>query len=495
MTSLDTRAILRTDFASFARKAFRSLHDEKLGDHRYIDFLCVNLQEVAEGKTRRLVINMPPRHLKSFLTSICLPAFVLGLYPQSRIIITAYNDQLAGEMAYKVRHLMQASWYQKIFATRLAQDHARANDFATTQGGGVFSASIDGAITGRGADLLIFDDPLDIANANANNFEQIEKVNANFDTKIMSRLNNPKQARVVVVAHRLNEYDLPGHLAAQGGWKRIVMPMIAPRNQEYDLGYDTWKRKKGDVLRPDAYDAKEIKRLKRQLTPDFETLYQQNPGGGNSLQLKATYFQSFSRAPQNVPVVLSIDAGQRGGPNNSFSVIQAWSPAGKDHCLIDQWAAQCVFEELRAAYWRFVRKYRPAVALIEATAMGPTLILNARRRQLTEVMEVLPDGRSKADRLAQHIGIIKRGHIRLPEDAPWRDDFIAEFVTFPASDFSDQVDACTQYLDFMETSPTLILPPPRPIGAAIGYRGQALTGTFDTMHAPGAAVAFGSRRW
>ncbi len=478
---LTAKPLIRIDFGSFVRKAFRHAHDgEKLGDDPYIDFLCHELEQVARKKRRRMIVNLPPRHLKTFLGSVCLAAWILGRRPATRIMIVTYNEKLAEDIAYRVRDIMQTDWYERAFETRLAGDRNRVNDFVTRQHGGVFAASVDGAITGHGGDVIIFDDPLDMKDAN--NLEQIQHVNQSFDSMVMSRLNNAKKGIVVVIAHRLNKTDLSGHLDDEGGWRHIVLPMIATRTRKYDLGYDTWKREKGTLLRPDAFSSKEIKRLEKSLAPDFETLYQQNPGGRGSLALKRSYFLNYN--PSSLPfdgrMVLSIDPSQRSGPANSFSTIQAWCWSGRDHYLVDQWRSQCNFEALRSAYWRFVRKYRPVVALIEATAMGPHLITEARHSAGVQVLEIIPDGRSKADRLAAHLATIRRHHIHLPDIAEVREPFIVECLEFPTGKFDDQIDALTQYLDWVSTAPILLAPTQRAIGGRAPLWGLPLAMPFYT---------------
>jgi predicted phage terminase large subunit-like protein len=279
----------------------------------------------------------------------------------------------------------------------------------------------------------------------------------------------------VIIAHRLNEDDLSGHVIKQGGWRRIRLALIATRKKTYELEDGVWQRKKNELLRPDAFSRKKIEQLRRTMNPDFETLYQQNPGGGASINIKRENFVlgAFHYAA-DLPVVLSIEPGHRGGANHSFSVIQAWNPRGHDHVLFDQWREHCTYDELRSAYWLFVRKYRPAAALIECTANGPALIADARRREWPRIIEVTPDGRSKTERLVAQIRTIRDRHIHLPDSARWREAYVTEFIEFPKGRFDDQVDATTQYLDRIASNSSLIMPPRRALGAAVGSRGQPL---------------------
>ena len=489
-------AVIRNDFASFVRKAFFHDHDHnKLGKEPYIDYLCHELELVAAGETKRLVINLPPRHLKTFLAAICLPAWVLAKDPSARIIILTYNDGLGQHIAYKIRGILQSAWFKKVFKTRVAVDRARVDDFATTQGGGVFATSVGGALAGRGADLIIFDDPLDLKDAA--NAKRIAIVNQRFDSLIMSRLNNPKTGRIVIIAHRLNDDDLSAHVREQGGWRHVVLPLIAARKKTYDLGYTTWRRKRGELLRPGSHTANQLTYLQMNtINPDFELFYQQGRGTGLRLAIKGEHFAQASplaHSPANFATILSVDPGQRSGPNNSFCVIQVWTSTGGNHLLVDQWREQCGYEALRTAFWKFVRRFRPSAALIEATANGPALISDASRKTWIQLVEIMPDNRSKAARLLPHVPLIRGGHIHLPPAAPWRADYIKEFVEFPAGLFDDQIDATTQYLDWITINPTPELPPERGVAAGKGSCGPLASVSVrgDTLSCRGVVLLKG----
>jgi predicted phage terminase large subunit-like protein len=199
------------------------------------------------------------------------------------------------------------------------------------------------------------------------------------------------------------------------------------------------------------------------------------------MTIKAEHFVIGNPRPaRELPIILSVDPGQRGGPTNSFCVIQAWCTLEGDHFLLEQWREQCSFERLREKYWYFVRKYRPSVALIEATANGPALISNAKDRQFVRVVDVIPDNRSKTARLLAHLPLIRRRHIYLPESASWTADYIKEFIEFPLGRFDDQVDATTQYLDWISVNPIPDLPPKRAVVVGVGSNGLPLSSSRNS---------------
>jgi phage terminase large subunit-like protein len=305
-------------------------------------------------------------------------------------------------------------------------------DFATTQGGEVFATSVGGILAGRGADLIIVDDPLDIKDAG--NIKQIEVVNQRFDGGIISRFDDSRSGRAIIIAHRLNPNDLSAHVLARGGWRHVVLPLVATRRRTYDLGYDTWCRKQGDLLRPGSHSAKQLLQLQTTtINPDFDTFYQQGVGSGAQIRILREHFKMVSmRDYRNLPVVLSVDPGQSERSSASYSVIQAWVQVeGNNHLLLDQWREQCRYRELQSAFWRMVRRFRPALCMIEQTANGPALIEDATRKKWLKVIPIIPDGRSKTARLVTHSGTIQKGRIQLPALATWLEPYIAEFLEFP----------------------------------------------------------------
>lgn len=457
--------LLWSDLEFFAERAFRELKDgQSLGLQDYLSHMCHEISGLVTGDIRRLLVNVPPRHLKTFLGAVCLPAWKLGRDPSTRIMLLSYSQTVAEASAYQVKHLMESAWYQKAFGTRIADNWARSSDFGTTRGGYLLAMSAVGSITGRGGDLIIYDDPLAIEDAG--NLEQIEKVNWRFDTVISSRLDRPKTGQIAIIAHRLHEHDLSGHVLEQGGWRHVRLPLIAVRTKTFDIGDGrVWVRPKGNVLRPDEYTDDYIEKLKKKcVAPDFETFYQQSPERGARFRIKRKHFPIVSATDfGDPPVVLSIDPGKQRSATGSYSVIQAWVRRGKDHLLVDQYRERCDFDELRSALWRFVRRHRPAACLIENAANGSALIAEVRRKPV-KVVAIELDGRTKATRLNAHIAKIRRGRIHLPETADWTEAFIREFMDFPGGPNDDQVDATTQYLHWIAENPSLEKPPPRALG-------------------------------
>src|SRR5258708_1221081 len=274
-----TKKLVQTKFLAFAMKAFAVLNKgRKLGKDKYLKLVARILTDVAAGKTKRLVVSMPPRHCKTFMASICLSAWILAHNPSAKILILSYGQDLADKIAYAIRSILRSDWFQQAFDTRLAKNRTKVMDFVTTDGGGVRSLSIEAGVTGLGADFIIIDDPVEIKDCD--NSKRLQRVNDLFDDEIQTRLDHPKKGCIVVIAHRISEDDLPGHVLKKSGWKQLKLPLIAPRSRTYELeGGHVWNRKKGELLRPDAFAKRHIERLRDSKQPGFETLQQQNPAG------------------------------------------------------------------------------------------------------------------------------------------------------------------------------------------------------------------------
>src|SRR5580704_2939616 len=181
--------ILRRDFTAFSHRAFRALNGDVpyLGNW-HLEVMAAKLEEVRSGRTRRLVIDLPPRHLKSHMASIAFVAFVLGHDPSKQILCASYAQDLAEKLARDCRQLMTAPFYTQLFDTALAPDKTAVAEFATTRGGFRLATSVGGVLTGRGADLIVIDDPLKADEAYSD--ARRNAVNEWFDTSLVSRLND-----------------------------------------------------------------------------------------------------------------------------------------------------------------------------------------------------------------------------------------------------------------------------------------------------------------
>jgi predicted phage terminase large subunit-like protein len=208
------------------------------------------------------------------------------------------------------------------------------------------------------------------------------------------------------------------------------------------------------------------------IRPSFRFLFQQGKGGGASLRVRPKHFSFFDgRANRSLPFVFSIDTAQKGSANSSRMAIQVWQSDGVNHFLVDMFSAKCNYVRLWQALNHLVRRYPPAMILIEDTSSGSALIAQVEARLRCNVKGVIPK-EPKFERFRRHFSTIRRGRIHLPELADWRPDWIGEIAAFPNGDYDDHVDALSMYLDYMATRP--VLTPPKKgggLGVMVGGLG------------------------
>ena len=254
-TLAECEAILRMDFLTFLERSFDELNPQgNLICGQYVDLLASALQKCVKGHSRRLIINLPPRTLKSHAASVALPAWLLGRDPSKEIICASYGQDLSDKLARDCRTLMTSAFYRRVFPrTVLSPFKNSVNDFMTTAQGGRMSTSVNGVLTGRGADIIILDDILKPDDA----LSETRRRAANdwyFNT-LMSRLNSKEKGIIIMVMQRLHQEDLVGEVTEREHWDVLSLPAIAQQDERYLIeslfGNSFFVRKAGDALHPE----------------------------------------------------------------------------------------------------------------------------------------------------------------------------------------------------------------------------------------------------
>src|SRR5438128_5066311 len=248
------RAILRSDLGHFAERCFYQLNPQAAFlTSWHIEVIAAKLAAVREGKIRRLIINLPPRHLKSLLASVALPAWCLGHDPSAQILCVSYAQDLADKLARDCRSIMMSPWYRRIFPTRLAPHRQAVQEFITTRQGYRLATSTGGVLTGRGADLILIDDPLKPEEALSE--ARRNATNDWYANTLYSRLNDKRRGGIVIIMQRLQEDDLVGHVLAQEGWEILSFPAIAEADEVHRIetiwGEQCFRRRQGQARLPD----------------------------------------------------------------------------------------------------------------------------------------------------------------------------------------------------------------------------------------------------
>jgi predicted phage terminase large subunit-like protein len=478
-----TDTLIAYDFPSFVRECHKICRGgQTLDPDPYLLQVFAMAEDIADGRVTKAAISMPPGTAKTFLLGVSLPAWILAHNSAATVMVVEHSKKLARDTTRSIRKILASGPFRRNFSTRIDENWNGAGDFGTTQGGSVYATSVSGTITGYRADVIIVDDPLSIKNAN--NLEEIEFVNETFDDEILSRMRG-EDSRVVVIMHRLNENDLIGHVMRKGGYKKLELPLIADKDRTYTCRYGEWNRRKGDQLRANRFSRSELRDLA--FKPSFRFLYQQGKSGGASLRIKSRYFPYYeARRDRSLPVVFSIDTAQKAGASSSRMVIQVWQTDGRNHYLLDVFAAVCDYERLWGELKRLVKQYRPSTIIIEETSSGSALISQATVRLHHDVRGIVPRG-SKSQRFRPHFKTIRAGRVHVPVSADWVADWIEEIRAFPESEYDDHVDALSMFLGFMATRPRLANPKGgRGLGAMTNSRGtgfQIAAGGGDSTRA------------
>ncbi|MBY0407806.1 MAG: terminase, partial [Rickettsiales bacterium] len=247
--------VLTHDFASFIGKVMTATDPATVYmPNWHIELIAAYLEAARRGEVRRLIINMPPRSLKSVCVSVAWPAWLLGHAPDSRIMAASYAAPLSVKHSLDCRHVMGSAWYRKLFPdTALARDQNEKHKFMTTRRGFRLATSVGGTVTGEGGNFLILDDPISPAQA----MQKLarEQVNAWFEHTFASRLDDKKKGVIVLVMQRLHAEDVSGYLLKKGGWEHVCLPAVAVRDEEFLCGNFHYERKEGEVLHAGREDA------------------------------------------------------------------------------------------------------------------------------------------------------------------------------------------------------------------------------------------------
>src|SRR5215475_6534069 len=270
-------ALLRTDLRYFVWKSFGTvMPGTPYLPNWHIDAIVHQLMQVHAGGTPRLLINQPPRSLKSICVSVAYVAWLLGHDPTRRIIVVSYSNEFAAELHRQFRMVIDAPWYRALFpAMRPAKDSG--TELVTTAGGSRYATSVGGTLTGRGADLIIVDDPLKAEEAMSEPARR--RVIDWYGGTLVSRLNDKENGPIVVVMQRLHENDLAGHLLGQGGWEHLDLPAIAVEDSVIPIGDNkVFTRGQGEVLHPARESREVLDRIKAEIgSLKFSAQYQQQP--------------------------------------------------------------------------------------------------------------------------------------------------------------------------------------------------------------------------
>jgi predicted phage terminase large subunit-like protein len=429
-----------------ARNKFMHFVDKVWPDFiggRHHKKMAAAFEKVANGECKRLIINMPPRHTKSEFASYLLPAWFLGKFPNKKVIQCSNTAELAVGFGRKVRNLVDSEVYKDIFPNlELRADSKAAGRWNTSRNGDYFAIGVGGTVTGKGADILIIDDPHSEQEAAmaASNPDVFDKVYEWYTSGPRQRL-QPGGA-IVIVMTRWAQRDLTGQVmkaaAARGGeqWDVIEFPAIMPS---------------GNPLWPEFWSAEELTALREELpNSKWQAQYQQNPVGNESAIVKRDWWRWWEQdgPPECEYILQTWDTAFEKNNRADYSAGTTWgvftdeSDMSKNIILLNTYKKRVEWVELKRDVLNEYREYEPDGLLIEKKATGAPLIYELRAMGIP-VMEYTPSkGQDKIARLNSVSDIIASGKVWVPRTR-WAEELVDEIAAFPSGEHDDLVDATT----------------------------------------------------
>jgi predicted phage terminase large subunit-like protein len=417
---------------------------------RHHETICAALEQVEKGAWQRLIISMPPRHGKSELASRRFPAWFLGKDPYRQVIFATYNEDLAMDFGRSVREIMRSPSFKQVFpGCKLRQGEQSAERIKTDEGGVANFVGVGGGLTGRGADLLVIDDPIKGVQE-AESKRERDKLWDWFTNVAMTRLMTA--ARVVIIMTRWHEDDLVGRLTDPRNpcyddevaqqWRILSLPAIADDN-------DPMGRAKGEALWPERYPLEYLNEIRRLNGKGFSALYQgkPTPDDGDFFERKWLKTYSPEMLPKNLRVYVASDHAVSTAQTADKTCL---IPVGVDEedniwILPDVWWRRADTDDVVDAMVDLMQRHNPSIWWAEkghiSKSIGPFLRKIQQERGVYTVVEEVTPAKDKQTRAQAIRGRMAMGKVYFPKFSPWWQDAQDELLKFPSARHDDFVDA------------------------------------------------------
>jgi len=428
--------VVQDDFLSFVKGVWPEFiegeHHKKIADQ---------FNRLAKGEINRLIINMPPRHTKSEFASYLLPAWMIGRNPKLKIIQTTHTTELAVRFGRKAKHLIDSQDYKRFFKTTLREDSQAAGRWETEQGGEYFAAGVGSAITGRGADLLIIDDPH--SEQDAMNPEALERAYEWYTSGPRQRLQ--PGGKIIVVMTRWSQKDLTEKLLRSqkdiksDKWELVQFPAIMPS------GKPVW---------PEYWKLEELESVKASLSiGKWNAQWMQNPTAEEGSILKREWWRVWNQpyVPECIHTIQSYDTAYLKKETADYSAITTWGVFYPDAdsppnlILLDAFKDRLEFPDLRRRALEQYYYWKPETVIVESKASGLPLTYELRKMGIPVVNFTPSRGNDKHSRVNAVAPLFESGLIWAP-DEKFAEEVVEECAAFPNGDHDDLVDSTTQAL-------------------------------------------------
>lgn len=428
----------------------------------HIELICSRLERVSSGKQRRLLINVPPGHMKSLLVSVFWPSWEWLTNPALRLLTVSGSDDVATRDSRKMRTLVTSSNYRKLVDVAveaglvepwdLSKDQKEKVNFATSMRGERLASSIGARVTGKRGDVIIIDDPMDAKEATKGSAAQVEKrmkeLRNNVDGVLSTRVNNPRTARMVMIMQRLHESDPSATWLEKDDVESVILPSRYDPERAHPLDPRT---EVGELLFPEMYSEEVLQKLKRDIgARNYAAQFEQRPTPASGGTIQRGWVRRYMEDPQREilfeEMVLSVDATFKGQASNDRVSIQVWGRKGAGRYLCDEHTTHMTFTRTRKAILEMRQKWpRVMSLLIEEKANGAALI-DDLGNSISGIVPFNPDPYGSKEARAQLAARFwESGNVYIPAD-PRFDEYVEEIVSFPGGRYADRVDAMSQVL-------------------------------------------------
>ncbi|MGE0035655.1 MAG: phage terminase large subunit [Xanthobacteraceae bacterium] len=442
---------VRTDLLACLHKSMQTLNPgAPFLENWHLEAIIYQLERIRRGEINRLIINLPPRSLKSILVSVVFPAFLLGHNPRLKIFGISYSNELAATHAAQFRSIVTSPWYRKAF-TKIRIARMADSDVYTTSRGFRRATSVHATLTGLGGDGFIVDDPLKAADAQSDAVRTA--LNEWFSNTLVSRLDNKKTGFIIVVMQRVHLNDLTGHLTeSSDDWTVLNLAAVAEEDEAIPIGDGViHRRRAGEALHPEREPVDVLEKLRWELGSDlFSAQYQQAPvppGGAMIRREWLRYYDSLPERTYRSMVIQSWDTAAKDGAQNDWSVCTTWLLHDGVYYLIDLVRGRFDYPRLKATAIAQAQRHKPRVVLIEDASTGSALAQELKPA-LTYPVQLVPIERDKKGRLYVQQAKFEAGLVRFPRGAAFLPVLEAELLAFPQGKTDDQVDSISQALGY-----------------------------------------------
>lgn len=491
-------AICRDNFDAFAQKAFGIVEPGTLFEWSWhIGCISEHLEALNRGEITRLIINLPPRFLKSYLVSAAFPAWVLGKNPHEKFIVTGYGATVVEQNARNCRMIMRSEWYHQLVPTRINPDMDRLTHFETTERGQYYAATALSPIVGLGAGIILIDDPIKPMEAFSETIRN--STNQNIRTTLFSRLNDRRTGKIAMIMQRAHEDDPTGNLLKDGGWTHVKLPVETKSRIVITLKDKTWKMEEGELLFPARLNRAALDKIRQDLTElNYVGQFLQEPvpsGGGDFRPEWVQFYAPGACKPKEMNICILVDPAGGEELNRKKKKLSDWTAMmvvglapDNNRYLLDIIRDRLNPTERVNTLFMLHRKWNalagksPRVGYERYGMKADTHYIEIKKREDAYNFPLIEVGGNtpKEDRIKQLIPDLQNGRWYFPQNLIYVDgegrrfDLVQEMLTsempnFPRARFDDCLDALSRIYD---PSLSMVFPKPK-IGRVAKARREA----------------------